>query len=89
VKGGLCAEVADYNFSTCGGQLGRTYLPVSLTAPKERLDCFVPQEFGQFENWLNSPHRSEESEAIKKALKQKIFAFQKRRTARKISRINL
>ncbi|NUM89799.1 MAG: transposase [Bdellovibrionales bacterium] len=87
VKAALCDEVAEYPFSTFGCAMGVAHLPLSIYPPSDALDALLPAGLSSMEQWLNIPYRSEESDAIRRALRHKRFKLPLRRSTRKPLRI--
>lgn len=73
VKANLCEMVSDYAFSTYAGRLGFRHLPFPIFPPQDHLDRLLPHDAQALDEWLNRPHKIEENDAIRKALKRKEF----------------
>ncbi|MGE3972941.1 MAG: transposase [Bdellovibrionales bacterium] len=72
VRSQLCAQVEEYPFSTLHGTLGYTPLYIPLV---EDVTLFS-DPIGTL-NWLNHASKTENSEAMRKALRRKIFSLPK------------
>lgn len=83
VKANLCKQVIDYPFSTYHEVLGYRPLRVPVFPPGWSLDAHLPQDLEWVDHWLNRAHRSEEAEAIRRALRKKEFAFSPRASSRR------
>lgn len=83
VKAGICEKVAAYPYSTYGGLVGACPLPVSICSPQWKLDRNLITDPEQLDSWLNTPHKAEENDAIKKALLRKNFKLPVKRNYKK------
>lgn len=82
-KAGLCEMVADYAFGTYAGGLGFKHLPFPIFPPQNRLDRLLPQDAQAFDEWLNRPHKIEENDAIRRALKRREFKLPVMKSSRR------
>ena len=73
VKAQLCDRVEDYPASTVSGLVGRVALPLKIHRPPGEIDRLIPQDYDSLLEWLNLPHRKEESSTIQRALRRKEF----------------
>jgi hypothetical protein len=84
VKAGLCEKVSDYVFSTYACGLGFSPMPFPIFPPIEKnLDRLLPKDAQSLDEWLNKPHKTDENEAIQKALKRREFKLPVVRSSRK------
>ena len=79
----LCSFVGQYAFSTYACSIGLRHLPIPLCMPEWNLAAFLPQDAESMDLWLNKPHRSEENEALRKALRRKEFSMPAHRSSRR------
>ena len=91
VRAGLSPDVASYPFSTFAGIAGSASLPLKITPPKGGLDRLIPggESIEKLEIWLDQPHRVEESEAIREALKRNCFKLPVSPTSRRAVKLPL
>lgn len=89
VRAELCRQVSDYPFSSYGLSMGNGHLPFPLHAPNWSLDLYLPQSQASIDAWLNKPHKKEETETIRKALRKKVFKIPVNRTTRKPEKLDL
>jgi putative transposase len=87
VKADLCTKVEDYAFSTFSGIVGSTKALLKLSSPSKPLNQLVPDDLFEQLAWLNQSYETEESEAIRRALRKKTFEFSVDRRTRKPHRI--
>lgn len=73
VKAGLCEFVADHPYSTYGFEAGRVHLPFPLLGPRREMSYLVPNDLEAKDAWLNRAHDAREAEAIRKALRRRLF----------------
>jgi putative transposase len=85
VKAGLCAQVAEYPFSTYSGLVGVVPFPIAIVPPFGPLERLVPMDVEAVDAWLNCAHGLGQNEAIKNALRRKEFKFSPARSSRKPS----
>lgn len=87
IKAGLAESVAEYPFSSYPGSLGLAHQPLTILPPLLGLDGLVPKDAEEFDKWVNQPHEQEANEAIKKALKRKIFKLPVKRHKKKTAEL--
>jgi REP element-mobilizing transposase RayT len=84
VKAGLADSAAAYPFSSYPGSIGMTHQPLTILPPLLGLEGLVPSDIEEFDQWVNEPQEKEANEAIKKALKRKVFKLPVKRHKKKI-----
>ncbi|MGZ3653237.1 MAG: transposase [Bdellovibrionota bacterium] len=84
VKAALCDDVGDYRFSTYPGLVGRQPLPIPLFYPDPPLGILLPVGVQEMDTWLNTAHKKEQNDAIKRALKRQEFQFACARESRRV-----
>lgn len=80
VKAGFCNMVEDWPFSTLSGLFGFVPLPFPVIYKGSYIQHCVPENLWTQLNWLNTAYSSEESDALRKALRRKLFKIPRKKS---------
>ncbi len=83
VKAGLSESAEGYPYSTLRAVLGIDGPSIALANPLNSFSSDLATDLWEFKNWIESPYASEESEAIRIALRRKEFKLPLRQSNRK------
>jgi putative transposase len=82
-KAGLAEVAENYPYSTLYGVSGNGQLPLRLHPARESFETVIPAINERLLGWLNEAYHPKDSEAIRRALKNKKFKIAKRFSERR------
>ena len=93
VKGGLCLQVEEYEFSTASGTFGIHFLPIPIHLTRLGLELNLPETTNPngWLEWLNRPFPGETEKLIQQCMRKKkideLLNRNKRRAQRELSQL--